>query len=192
MRQQPKQTNSRACRRVDYRTRAVIATVPSGPDDDYQNDLLLEVETRDMSDSGVRIAGSPLLRVGQNTLLRTGNRAGLVMSSYGRVVRGARGTTSPTQCEWGIEFDSNDAHNLRKHQVLMPMFRKTLDINPEVAVIVSREPLELFWWLGRLAPSVRRVFASTLCPTILKRMQDAAPNREVTALEDPAHRRKRT
>lgn len=190
MRERSKQPNSRTCKRVDYRTRAVIATVPSGPDDGYQSDLLLEVETRDMSDSGVRIAGSPLLRIGQNTLLRTGNRAGLVMSSYGRVVRAARGTQSPTECEWGIEFDSNDAHNLRKHQVLMPMFRKTLDINPEVAVIISREPLELFWWLGRLAPSVKRVFASTLCPRILTRMQEAAPNREVTPLEDPAHGRK--
>jgi len=185
MQNELERSDTRNCRRVDYRTRAVVATVPRGPSERYQGDLLLEVETRDMSDSGVRIAGSPLLRVGQNTLLRTGNRTGLVMSSYGRIVRGARGTRSPSDCEWGIEFDSGDAHNLRKHQVLMPMFRKTLDINPGVAVIVSREPLELFWWLGRLAPSVKRVFVSATCPRLVSCLQEAAPDRDVTSLEAP-------
>ncbi len=174
--------DARLSSRVEYQKRAIVATIPEGPMDTYQNDLVLTVATRDISDSGARIAGSQLLQVGQGALLRTGNDSGLMMSSYGKVVRKARGTQAPSNCEWGIQFRDEETDTLRRHQIFSPAFQRALAINSKLAVIVASERLELFWWLGQLSKDVQRVFVSSQCPETLDRLRASAHGKKVHPL----------
>ncbi len=174
--------DARACSRVSYNKRAIVAPIPDGPMDAYQDDVVLPVSTRDISDGGARIAGSPLLQVGQGALLRSGSDSGLMMSSYGKVVRKARGTQAPTNCEWGIQFRDNESDTLRKHQIFSPAFQRALEVNSKLAVIVASDRLELFWWLGQLSKRVQRVFVSSECPDTLAKLRERAQGKRIHSL----------
>ncbi|MCP4449304.1 MAG: PilZ domain-containing protein [Myxococcales bacterium] len=175
--------DSRQSKRVLYETRAVVTTIPSAPDDRYQSSLPQEVATLDISVSGARIAGSTLLQVGQDALLRTGRDSGLVMSSYGSVVHKARGTAAPSGCEWGIQFNDADTSTLDQHKIFEPFLRETLHENPQLAVIISSNYLELVWWLGQLSERVTQVLVSTRCASLLERLKKATPARDVRSLD---------